>query len=187
MGNTNKIKIVLGVVLIALAGSYIFWGGVPTGLFIGGSTTTNSTMITTTTTTTLSAIRTFIDNGGAIETKKGKPVIRLFSTTGCPHCRWIKDAYEETVREYVDRGEIIAYHWEFDLDDNTLTAEKELVPKSEKEIFRRFNSRGTVPTFVFGSKYYRIGNGYEREGDLEAEKAEFRAVIEELIRESKQV
>jgi hypothetical protein len=83
----------------------------------------------------------------------------------------------------VDKGEIIAYHWELDIDDDTLRTEKIPVPESEKKIFRKFNPRGGVPTFIFGSKYYRIGNGYEREKDLEAEKAEFRAVIEALLTE----
>jgi hypothetical protein len=84
--------------------------------------------------------------------------------------------------EYVNRSQIIAYHWEMDIDDDTLRDEKIPVPESEKEVFRKFNPGGGVPTFVFGSRFYRIGNGYEREKDLDAEKAEFRAVIEEVIR-----
>jgi hypothetical protein len=84
----------------------------------------------------------------------------------------------------MNRSEIVAYHWQFDTDENTLATEKVPVPTSERDIFRRFNTRGTVPTFVFGGKYYRIGNGYEAQNDLEAEKAEFHAVIDELIKEA---
>lgn len=116
--------------------------------------------------------------------KDGKPVVRLFSTTWCPHCIWIKSAYEDTVKEYVARGRIIAYHWGLDIDDDTFRDEKIPVPQSEKDVFRKFNPGGGVPTFVFGGRYYRIGNGYEAQKDLEAEKAEFKAVIEVLLQEA---
>ena len=46
-----------------------------------------------------------------------------------------------------------------------------------------FNIQNSIPTFVFGCRYYRIGTGHEFEDDLEAEAAEFMAVIEELIDE----
>jgi len=39
-------------------------------------------------------------------------------------------------------------------------------------------SKNTVPTYVFGCKYVRIGNAYETLGE---EKAEFRRVIEKLL------
>ena len=55
------------------------------------------------------------------------------------------------------------------------------VPESEVAIYQQFNPRGTIPTFVFGCRYYRVGTGFEAEDDLEAEEAEFRAIIEELI------
>ncbi|MCK5615716.1 hypothetical protein KAR91_78360, partial [Candidatus Pacearchaeota archaeon] len=110
-----------------------------------------------------SEITTFTDSGNEIETIDGKPVIRLFSTTWCPHCKWITETYESTVQEYVDRGEIVAYHWELDINDDTLTAEVEgSVPAGEMAVYREFNPRGSIPTFVFGNKYFRIGNGHER-------------------------
>jgi thiol-disulfide isomerase/thioredoxin len=174
MEDQDKVKLILGVLLMALLLFYLTAYS-PLAVPSGTSTTIQQT------TTTL-AIRTFKDNLGPIETKNGKPVIRMFSTTWCSHCKWVKDAYEETVMEYVNRSQIIAYHWEMDIDDDTLRDEKIPVPESEKEVFRKFNPGGGVPTFVFGSRFYRIGNGYEREKDLDAEKAEFRAVIEEVIR-----
>ena len=64
----------------------------------------------------------------------GKPNIYLFSTTWCPHCKWIKDTFEKVVKEYVDAGKINAYHWEIDINDNALTATKETeVPKGFNE------------------------------------------------------
>ena len=128
-------------------------------------------------------IKTFEETEDDICKEDGKPLIRLFSTTWCPHCEWIKETFDNTVKEYVDEGKIVAYHWELDINDNTLTeeAEKE-VPESEKNIFSKYNPDGGIPTFVFGCKYLRIGNGYESESSLEKEEAEFRAVIEEFLK-----
>ncbi|MBU4332538.1 thioredoxin family protein [Patescibacteria group bacterium] len=128
-------------------------------------------------------IDTFMDSGEPACKESGKPVIRLFSTTSCPHCTWIKETFDELMREYMTRGKIIAYHWELDMNDNTLTQTPETsVPTAELAIYRKFNPEGYVPTFVFGCKYWRIGNGYESQQDLVAEEAEFRAVIEELLK-----
>ena len=57
-----------------------------------------------------------------------------------------------------------------------------LVPQSEVQIFENFNPKGTIPTFIFGEKYYRIGTGYEKQNDLLVEEKEFRAVIEALLK-----
>ena len=127
-------------------------------------------------------IKTFSDNGGDGCYEDGKPVIRLFSTTWCPHCKWITETYESVVQEYADKELIVAKHWELDINDDTLTQGVEgSVPESELAIYREFNPRGSIPTFVFGCKYSRIGNGFERSVGLEAEEAEFRAVIDTLI------
>lgn len=130
-------------------------------------------------------ITTFQAIEGTLETIDGKPVIRLFSTTWCPHCVWIKPTFDRVAKEYVDAGRIVAYHWELDTGDDTLTSAAETtVPASEQAVFQKFNPRSSIPTFVFGGKYWRIGNGYEREQDLALEEREFRAVVEELIKEA---
>jgi thiol-disulfide isomerase/thioredoxin len=129
---------------------------------------------------------TFYINDGEIEYENGKPVIRLFTTTWCPHCTWIGDTFDKVAKEYIQKGEIIAYHWDVDIGDNTLTKTVEsVVPKAELEVFYTFNPQASIPTFVFGSKYWRIGNGYEWQKDLEAEEAEFRTIIENLINRKK--
>ena len=128
-----------------------------------------------------SEIRTFRDTGAEICTENGKPVIRMFSTTRCPHCTWGKEVFDSVAREYVDRGLIVAHHWELDIRDDALTQRNEgFVPDIELGEFRRISSGG-VPTYSMGCAYMRLGNGYERQGDISAEKAEFRAVIEKLI------
>lgn len=127
---------------------------------------------------------TFTKTTKPICRKDGKPIIRLFSTTWCPHCIWIKDDFDSVVKEYVKKGKIVAYHWQLDTGDDTLTsAIEKKVPAEEEAVYKEFNPEGSIPTFVFGCKYYRIGNGYEREGDHDKEKAEFRQIIEELIKE----
>ena len=129
-------------------------------------------------------VTTFSEKSEAeICTEDGKPVVYLFSTTWCPHCQWIKDTFDEVVSKYVAEGKIVAYHWEVDTNDNTLTAQKEsVVPAKDLAIYKEFNPGGSIPTFVFGCKYSRIGNGYEQKQDLAAEKVEFEALIEDMIK-----
>ena len=122
---------------------------------------------------------------GEIVLENGKPVVRLFTTTWCPHCTWISETFDTAVTIYAEKGYIDAYHWEIDTGDNTLTPEVESeVPQSELAIFRRFNPRGSIPTFVFGEHYWRIGNGHESQNDLKAEEDDFKRIIELLIQTS---
>ncbi len=133
-------------------------------------------------------ITSFSDTGKEICTEEGKPVIRLFSTTVCPHCNWIKDTFDSVASEYMDKGLIVAHHYQLNTGDDELTPEKEsYVPQSERELYREMNPDSTVPTFVFGCKYLRIGNAYEKdENGLAKEEAEFRAVIDKLLAEAGQ-
>jgi len=165
----NKLVIYLvAVLLIVMA----FLSGY-TGFFVAPSNPGNGDT---------GEIKTFTDNGGVVCDQNEKPVIRMFSTTWCPHCTWVGPTYDRIVKEYVDAGKIIAYHWKLDTGDNTLTEEVETeVPKSEVDLFSEFNPKSTIPTFVFGCRYYRIGTGYESQQDLDAEEAEFRTVIEKLL------
>ncbi|MCB9358722.1 SurA N-terminal domain-containing protein [Candidatus Woesearchaeota archaeon] len=125
---------------------------------------------------------TFDATGDETCMEDGKPVIRMFSTSTCPHCNWIKDTFDATVKEYVDNGDIVAYHWQLDKKDDLLTPEVEgVLPQDEIAIYQKYNPEGSVPTFVFGCKYLRIGTGYESQDDLASEEAEFRKLIDELI------
>ena len=129
----------------------------------------------------------FKDSGDEIELQDGKPVIRLFSSSSCGYCNWVKETFEAVANEYVAEGKIVAYNWEFNSQDNLLSSEVEtVIPDTEVDIFNRFNPSGGVPTFVFGGKYYRIGVAYKAQDDLGAEAADFRAVIEALIAEANQ-
>lgn len=129
----------------------------------------------------------FVDTGWPICQEDGKPIVRLFSTTWCPHCSWIKDTFDQAMKEYIDQGKIIARHWEFDTNNNTLTEEVEgSIPPAEEVVFDQFNPHGSIPTFVFGCRYYRIGNAYSGMGDeegLQMEGQEFRDLVEKMLTE----
>lgn len=128
------------------------------------------------------SIQTFNTQKGEVCTEDGKPVVYLFTSSTCPHCNWVGDAFDSVAEKYMEQGQIEAYHWQMDSKDNLLTDKKEQsVPTEHKQVFREF-STGGVPTFVFGCKYYRVGNGYEGESNgLVKEKQEFEAVINELV------
>ncbi len=122
---------------------------------------------------------TFSMSGDDICTdSSGKPYVILFSTTSCPHCQWIKDTFDSLANEDF-ANEINLQHWELDTNDNTLTSNVETsVPSNIGSLFSKYGG-GYVPTFVFGCSYTRVGNGYESQNDLDAEKAEFKRIIEE--------
>src|SRR3989344_4050938 len=127
-------------------------------------------------------IRTFSSTDNEFCRENNKPIIRMFGTTWCPHCKWISPVFDRVVNEYKDK--ITAYHWNMDTQNNELTTFTEsTVPLTEIAVYNKFNPKGSVPTFVFGCKYFRIGNGYESQNNLEAEETEFRTVIEKLLEE----
>jgi len=126
---------------------------------------------------------TFYEVDNPICKDGGKPIIRLFSTTWCPHCQWVSSTFDKVAKDYVKKGKIVAHHWQLDTNDDTLTTEVEkAVPNEEGVIYNQFNPGGSIPTFVFGCRYYRIGNGYERQNDLAAEEKEFREIIDKLLK-----
>ncbi len=192
----GKIALTLIVVAaIAAAGVFVFLKPQPTALAVTPAAGSEQQIVPV---PPITEITTFSKTNDQIETLDGKPVIRLFSTTWCPHCKWIKETFDETVQEYVAAGKIVARHWEVDLKDDALSPVIEgAIPESEYAVFTKFNPDQRIPTFVFGGKYYRVGNGYEMQGDaadpgsvqsrqhLEQEKQEFKAVIEALLKENK--
>jgi len=133
-------------------------------------------------------LQNFSTMGATICKENEKPIIRMYGTTWCPHCQWIKKTFDETVKKYVDENKIVAYHWELDIKDNLLTPTLEgNVPKLEASVFKQFNPGGGVPAFVFGCKYVRIGNGFEKDktdAELALEKKEFIEMIEKTIKEA---
>ncbi len=129
-----------------------------------------------------SSITTFSETGDDLCTEGGKPAVYLFSTTWCGHCNWVGDTFDKIVLEYAEKGIISTYHWEIDTGDDTLTTEVETeVPVDHMAVYKKYNPRGSIPTFVFGCEYSRVGNGHELSGDVSSEEAEFRAVIDAIV------
>ena len=114
----------------------------------------------------------------------GKPVVRMYSKSSCRNCDWSEPIFDKVVLEYADRDLIVAYHWVFDLDDDTLTDEDEgVVPDLEYEVFfsEDDNPAWTVPYFSFGCRFTRVGNGYQLRNMPDKEEIEYRAVIEQIL------
>ncbi len=128
----------------------------------------------------LGQFETFTEYDEDICKEDGKPVVYLFSTTWCPHCEWIKDTFDSWAKDNSDK--ISAYHWELDTMDNSLTdAVESEVPEDANAVYEAFNPEGSIPTFVFGCKYGRVGNGYEAEDDLDKEAETFDNVLEQIL------
>jgi thiol-disulfide isomerase/thioredoxin len=113
-------------------------------------------------------------------TENGKPIIIMVGSSTCPFCTWSDPNFAAIAAEY--EGKIAAYNWQVNTGDNLLTAEKETqVPQDVLDLYKKVNPRGGVPTFVFGCRYYRIGQPYRSSNDAEGDKAEMREVIDALI------
>ncbi|HUW43965.1 MAG TPA: thioredoxin family protein [Bacillota bacterium] len=112
---------------------------------------------------------------------QGRPYVLLFSTTWCPHCVWIKDTFDSLANEDF-ANQINLQHWELDTGDNLITSEIETeVPAEIGALYQKYNPKGSIPTFVFGCSYMRVGNTYEQQQDLDAELEDFKLVINELL------
>jgi len=124
--------------------------------------------------------KTFTEYDSDVCKEDGKPLVFLFTTTWCPHCTWIKDTFDDWVDDNDDK--IKAYHYEIDTNDDTLTKEVETsVPAEHMKVYEDFNPRGSIPTFVFGCKYARVGNGYEAQDDLKQEEETFDEILKEIL------
>lgn len=113
----------------------------------------------------------------------GRPVVYLFTASSCPHCEWIGETFNQTVSVWQKNGQIKAYNFDVETGDDLLTEEIETeLPASAISVLNEFEPQGYIPVFVFGCKYFRVGNGYEQEGSLANEIKEFTAVIKEIIK-----
>ncbi|MCX6740959.1 MAG: thioredoxin family protein [Candidatus Parcubacteria bacterium] len=127
---------------------------------------------------------TFTEVSEPVCTENGKPIIYMFSTSWCPHCAWARPLFADAVKSYVAQGKIVAHDWELDTYDDTLTSAKETsVPADANALYEKYNPAGSIPTFIFGCKYYRIGTGNEKTGDKAAETQEFKQLIDKLLLE----
>jgi thiol-disulfide isomerase/thioredoxin len=150
---------------------------------VAGATDTNAGTGTDTAESAGTVVRTFetfTEYDNEVCKEDGKPVVYLFSTTWCPHCQWIGATFDKWAKDNSDK--VVAYHWEVDTNDNTLTSEVETsVPEDALAVYTKFNPNQSIPTFVFGCRYSRVGNGYESENNLDKERESFDKVVNEIV------
>lgn len=132
-------------------------------------------------------ISTFQQISDEVCTKNGKPVVSVFTTSSCPHCKWIEETIVDVLRE--NQHLVDGHVWNLDTKDDLVTPlfdELEEIPTTETLKFYNNNPQGSVPMFYFGCKYIRFGNGYEAADDLKSERAEFQALIDALVKSRNQ-
>lgn len=113
----------------------------------------------------------------------GRPVIFLVSSSSCSHCEWVGDIFDAIAMKYMDEGLIEAHHYDKPTGDDLLTEEQETeIPEDILEVYNRGNPKGLVPYINFSCKYERVGNGYEKAQDADAEGQEIIDVIEAVLR-----
>lgn len=88
-------------------------------------------------------IGSFSVSEDAVCNEAGKPIVYFFGTSTCPHCQWEKPILEGVMAKFKDSV----------VFNENIDTEKDI------EIFNKYNPSGTVPTLVFGCKYYRVGSG----------------------------
>lgn len=109
-------------------------------------------------------------------------IIRMYGNTTCEECIWVKSIYDKVAREYQSYGEVTPIRWELDTQDNALTKPNETeIPSSEIRLLKKYTENETIPTFILGCKYIRVGSGHYETRDAKAEEQDMRNAIRELV------
>lgn len=90
----------------------------------------------------------------------GKLILREFSASWCSDCTALTPLYNQLVQSYGSR--IVSYSWVVD---------KQSVPAGEEAIYSKYSPNSSIPTFVFGCKYYMIGSASQKSTWLNASTA----------------
>ncbi|MBN1373737.1 thioredoxin family protein [Candidatus Dojkabacteria bacterium] len=134
----------------------------------GAETTTDNTNNETVTYPTIESSSTnkpMVNESAAVCYEDGKPVVLLFSTSSCPHCTWIKETFDNWARDNSNKYAVHHYEYSYDNQGNatvidTISGQTVEIPSEYETLYVNY-SGGYVPTFIFGCKYFRIGNGFE--------------------------
>jgi thiol-disulfide isomerase/thioredoxin len=105
-------------------------------------------------------------------TIKGEPMIYLFGTTWCPHCKWERQVFVNVTSKFgtwegikendlssaeFNSSYMIVKAIEIDLEKNS----------PDNVVFDHYSPNGYVPVLVFGGKYFRVGSGESLGADQE--------------------
>lgn len=88
------------------------------------------------------SIGNFLVSTDEVCKENGKPLIYFFGSKSCPHCQWEHPLVEKVLKNF--EGEV-SFHNNMD-------------SQADSEVFSKY-SDGSIPTLVFGCKYYRVGSG----------------------------
>ncbi len=113
----------------------------------------------------------------------GQPVVFLFTSSSCAHCKWLGKIFDVIAMNYIEDGSIEAHHYDVLTGDDLLTEEIETeIPSGIHELYLKGSPKDLVPYLNFSCKYERVGTGHEKDQDADAEGQEIIDVIETLIR-----
>ena len=89
------------------------------------------------------------------------------------------EKYNVQIKNLEDRkNKIDAKYYEFDNKKDIISGE--WITKEDIKLYKNYNSEGSIPTFLVGCKYIRVGKGFSGE-ELEKEKQELKMVIEKVL------
>jgi len=104
------------------------------------------------------SVGNFLANTDEVCKENGKPLIYFFGSQGCPHCQWEHPVVEKVLKNF--EGEV-SFHNNMD-------------SQADSGVFSKY-SDGSIPTLVFGCKYYRVGSG--EAGGEEKETKDLTAIL----------
>ncbi len=130
-------------------------------------------------------LETFGPTGNTPCLADGLPIVRMYVKNGCEHCEWAGATFDRVAAEYVAKGKLRAHHWDFGTGDDKLSEVVETeVPKAEARLFYDSEAKGTVPYYLIGCIYSRVGNGYYIRDRIDLEEQEFRKAFDTVIAQS---
>jgi|GEM_PF-1399119 len=125
-----------------------------------------------------------IDPNARVCAKGQWVIVRMYSNSTCKECVWVREIFDEVVKEWEEKGRIHPIRWDVDTGDNNYTTEvEESIPASDRKLFRMYSPEMEIPTFILGCKYYRVGSGYYEILDRASEKRDLEDAIREIVRQ----
>ncbi|MBN1386556.1 peptidylprolyl isomerase [Candidatus Woesearchaeota archaeon] len=111
-----------------------------------------------------------------------RTIVRLYTVSYQEASQFAEAAFRQALERFDRSGELSAYVWQVDTNDDVMTPELEsAIPQEELDLFRKYNPGNSVPAYLIGCKYLRIGNGHWENKDMASETLEIEAMFDEII------